>query len=263
MQIDSSAYDPPCCRSRLAISRLQLLTLAAACVLLWSTPASSQPSPATSDAQLAGPASRLQQRHAGQLRTLGELPAIEPETILRVAAEWTDAFSQISLALLQDQSLNVQPVAAEEEIATGEPEEDPCFVSLPLSDVSVSIAAPDGKLPDDLAAECRERISPRGDSRLYGGWAVFDKHWAATCMHHRPLYFEEVNAERYGYTPESRLSTIHLCRPLRCHDSSTALPDGGSPTVPLHLHPGPLSPRRLRPLSLASELRCACGCWRV
>lgn len=208
MQIDSPAYDPPCCRSRLANRRLQLATFAAACVLLSSTPASCQPSPATSDAQLAGPASRLQQRPADQLRTLGELPYMEAEEFLQVAAECVDALSQIKLALLDDLCPDVQLTADAEEIAAGDPQEDPCYMASPLSDVSVNIAAPTGKMPEDLAAVCREQNAPVTDSRMHGGWAMFEKRWAATGMCHRPLYFEEVNAERYGYTPAPRLQPV-------------------------------------------------------
>ena len=38
------------------------------------------------------------------------------------------------------------------------------------------------------------------DARLWGGWAETDFQWSATRLCHRPLYFEQVNVERYGYT---------------------------------------------------------------
>ena len=66
--------------------------------------------------------------------------------------------------------------------------------------MSFSIVIPEGELPTDVAAHCADQIPPTGDSRLYGGWRCTEHHWSATCMRHRPLYFEEINAERYGYT---------------------------------------------------------------
>ena len=201
MQTDSSAYDLPCCRSRLAFRRLQLMLLFAACLLLWPTPARSQPSPAASDSQLSGPACRYQQRLAGELRTLGELSLLDQVVTLQFESYLHDICSQITQAPLVNRSSKVQLVANAEEISQGEAEQDPCYVSQPLSSLSVNIAAPEGKMPEDLATVCRARTNPEGDRRLFGGWAMFEKHWAATGMHHRPLYFEEVNAERYGYTP--------------------------------------------------------------
>ncbi len=75
-----------------------------------------------------------------------------------------------------------------------------CYTAPPLTALSTRIAVPEGKLPTDVAALCATQIPPTGDRRLYGAWAGTNVQWSATCMHHRPLYFEEINAERYGYT---------------------------------------------------------------
>lgn len=75
-----------------------------------------------------------------------------------------------------------------------------CYQAPPLSASSTSIALPTGALPKNVAAECALENSPTGDLRLVGGWRNTEFHWSATCMHHQPLYFEEINVERYGYT---------------------------------------------------------------
>jgi hypothetical protein len=38
-----------------------------------------------------------------------------------------------------------------------------------------------------------------GDPRLFGGWDGNVFNWSASKSYHYPLYFEEVNLERYGY----------------------------------------------------------------
>jgi len=93
---------------------------------------------------------------------------------------------------------NKQPVA--------EPRD--CYQAPPLSVVSVSIALPAGELPANAAAECAAQAAPTGDARLAGAWAVTEHHWSATFLRHRPLYFEEINAERYGYTVSYTLQPV-------------------------------------------------------
>jgi len=83
-----------------------------------------------------------------------------------------------------------------------------CYRALSLSDLSTSIALPSGKLPTDAAAKCAAETPPTSDLRLAGAWAVTEQHWSATCLCHRPLYFEEINAERYGYTPSYFLQPL-------------------------------------------------------
>jgi hypothetical protein len=70
----------------------------------------------------------------------------------------------------------------------------------PLSQLSIDIRAPQGQLPTDHAASCWEQLNsssgPSADMRF---WAEQCYNWNASCMFHRPLYFEEINLERYGY----------------------------------------------------------------
>jgi hypothetical protein len=80
--------------------------------------------------------------------------------------------------------------------------DDPCAAAAekPLGELTINIRMPDGELPRNYAAACWEEIDteagPLAASRY---WPMFNYHWNATCFCHRPLYFEEVNLERYGY----------------------------------------------------------------
>jgi hypothetical protein len=70
----------------------------------------------------------------------------------------------------------------------------------PLNQLTIAIQTPQGELPTDLAAACWQQLNatsgPLAAARL---WSRQHYFWDATCMAHRPLYFEEINLERYGY----------------------------------------------------------------
>ena len=80
--------------------------------------------------------------------------------------------------------------------------DDPCAAAAekPLGELTINIQAPAGELPRDFATDCWEQIEteagPFAGARC---WPLFTYHWNATCFCHRPLYFEEINLERYGY----------------------------------------------------------------
>jgi hypothetical protein len=77
---------------------------------------------------------------------------------------------------------------------------DPCAAAVfkPLSELGISIAQPAGQSPTDFATPCWDQINagPNGACRC---WPVLCYQWDATCLCYQPLYFEEINAERYGY----------------------------------------------------------------
>jgi hypothetical protein len=77
---------------------------------------------------------------------------------------------------------------------------DPCAATnfKPLRQLGISIAQPVGQMPTDFATACWEQINsgPNGACRC---WPVTCYHWDATCLCYQPLYFEQVNAERFGY----------------------------------------------------------------
>jgi hypothetical protein len=80
---------------------------------------------------------------------------------------------------------------------------DPCAAAAfrPLSELGINIATPDGQTPANLAGPCWDQINgggcPRAGARC---WPMMAYYWDATCLCYRPLYFEEANLERYGYS---------------------------------------------------------------
>jgi hypothetical protein len=70
----------------------------------------------------------------------------------------------------------------------------------PLAELGIGIEPPTGQLPTNRAAACWQSInSNAGPLTGARSWACFNYQWDATSVCHRPLYFEEINLERYGY----------------------------------------------------------------
>jgi hypothetical protein len=74
---------------------------------------------------------------------------------------------------------------------------DPCglVVEKPLSELGINIAIPAGDLPTDHGAVCLASLN----TPVVRSFPTYYYQWDATCLCHRPLYFEEINLERYGY----------------------------------------------------------------
>ena len=91
---------------------------------------------------------------------------------------------------------------------------DPCGAvpNKPLNQLGIGIAEPDGKLPTNLAAPCWQEINQQGGTAAARCWPVASYNWDATCFYHNPLYFEEVNLERYGYQCGDRSCCCTCCR---------------------------------------------------
>lgn len=70
----------------------------------------------------------------------------------------------------------------------------------PISSVSADITIPEGAVPRDIAKETFAGIAPRmhlpGTGR---NWCAVTFQWNASLLNYQPLYFEDVNLERYGY----------------------------------------------------------------
>jgi hypothetical protein len=67
--------------------------------------------------------------------------------------------------------------------------------------IATSTSPPAGELPANrFPSSSDEAPIVYGAGRASRGWAVSEYNWEATAMFHQPLYFEEVNLERYGYT---------------------------------------------------------------
>ncbi|MCA9237535.1 MAG: hypothetical protein KDA44_18805 [Planctomycetales bacterium] len=120
-----------------------------------------------------------------------------------VATGPVDDGSTITLlpTVLQDDAVETLP-------QTPEPLEPPAAPApvrrfQPIGELSVNTALPAGLLPTAQQDE-QLPVAPYApvidDDRRLDAWSIHNVHWAATNMRHRPLYFEEVNLERYGYT---------------------------------------------------------------
>ena len=66
-----------------------------------------------------------------------------------------------------------------------------------IRSLTANIAPQAGKMPQDIAAE---RFDERFDAFAVRPWEGQMYFWDAPDFCHRPLYFEQVNLERYGYT---------------------------------------------------------------
>lgn len=71
----------------------------------------------------------------------------------------------------------------------------------PIQQVSIDITPPEGELPMDRAEEkfeqLPEQIQLPGSHRLWCGTSFY---WNASLLNHQPLYFEDVNLERNGFS---------------------------------------------------------------
>lgn len=103
---------------------------------------------------------------------------------------------------------NVLLFAFESEFSLNSPHPEPLSVTelsgttgqCKVADMSTDISLPPGVLPENVAAN-RVIPSPENeDRRIMGQWAKTAQHWLASNLQYEPLYFEEVNLERYGYT---------------------------------------------------------------
>lgn len=71
----------------------------------------------------------------------------------------------------------------------------------PMKQLSFNVAPPAGELPEDVAqrkfAMLASRTQLPGTHRTWAGMAYY---WDASHLVHQPLYFEDVNLERHGYS---------------------------------------------------------------
>jgi len=74
------------------------------------------------------------------------------------------------------------------------------FDQRPITSLTVNIAAKAGELPSNLGKESLARVEmQRPEAVLLRHWPLMGCQWEAPALAYRPLYFEEVNLERYGY----------------------------------------------------------------
>ena len=106
------------------------------------------------------------------------------------------------VALQAVPALQAAPLdAAEVQDAPAAPPKDPCTAAEEkrLWELGVNIGLPAGNLPTDHASACWDSLASADPQSAVRCWPAFVYDWDATCLAHRPLYFEEINLERYGY----------------------------------------------------------------
>lgn len=219
-----TATNLPCSLIRLASPRRHAWQTVVACLLAWTLHANVplSASEAESVPSLVGTPSREEPR---KVDGASALVILQPKTKLQAKTvtyasmmtmpprKWSWDPVQRLATKRQDRSdtqRTAQPhseppvpdasASSVEVIAPSEPTADEPSPTK-ASDLAVDISLPSGNLPSNKAAARAASMPVQGDSRLAGRWAMTDLRWSATCMRHRPLYFEEVNLERYGYTP--------------------------------------------------------------
>ena len=282
-------------KNRLAFPTLQfhrslLLWIAVAGWLLGNTTACHSQTGIEPTGHFDGPACCEQPRHADEVRALLlqpstvakqrtvyrslEVPPLStPETTsvhLEHYRQFTECLEQVSYLhqnvrrlasrwnsnLLFTESEQGQNEGEELALPESEDEEEAsCYSLVPMHELTVNISLPEGKLPESAYARCVSHTALSGDRRLYDGWMQYEYHWAATGLCHRPLYFEEINAERYGYTPSYLLQPF--ISGIRFFSTIPALPYKMALDCPCectytlgHYRPGSCNPYRWNRLPL-------------
>lgn len=97
---------------------------------------------------------------------------------------------------------------------------DPCSAAQfkPLCEIGIGIGQPTGQSPTDFAATCWEQINA-GPNAAFRCWPVLSYNWDPTCLCYQPLYFEDINAERYGYVCNDYCCCCG-CMPGNCMQSA-------------------------------------------
>jgi hypothetical protein len=131
---------------------------------------------------------------------------IDPATYFRMRAEsQSPNATQVNYQIDTDtpaEAKAAEEAAQEEATFDASIAKNPCagMPSRPYNEYGINIAMPQGELPTDFASACWDSIN--SESGHYAGmrfWGTTTFAWNATCLCHRPLYFEQVNLERYGY----------------------------------------------------------------
>jgi hypothetical protein len=99
---------------------------------------------------------------------------------------------------------------------------DPCAAARfkPLCEIGIGISQPAGESPTDFATPCWEQINA-GPNAAFRCWPVMSYTWDPTCLCYQPLYFEEINAERYGYICDDCCCNW-CCMPGNCMQSAAS-----------------------------------------
>lgn len=78
-------------------------------------------------------------------------------------------------------------------------------ITMPLAEVSLTLKASDGKMPEDNS---RWLFRDRRSGNQLRPWAIAEYHWAASELAYQPLYWNQTPLERYGQTISPALQPI-------------------------------------------------------
>ncbi|NOY41844.1 MAG: hypothetical protein GXP26_08415 [Planctomycetes bacterium] len=255
----SLTFDLPSCSRCMATPKLCWLLMVLTVSAIWATPAISSFAGEESAIRFVGPADRVQPQSANEARTSDDSPpklSVMLESIFRRAtssplkvAGRQQIERPAGLTELPSPDVQDETVVTPNSGATNNGNQLRCHLGPALSTLSTNIALPAGTLPTDFAAKCAATQRPIVDRRIQGDWAMTNQHWSATCLRHRPLYFEEINAERYGYTASYCLQPLisagrfFLTIPALPYKMAVDRPHSCSYTLG-HYRPGSCAPRR-------------------
>jgi len=108
------------------------------------------------------------------------------------------AESEISSLFLVDRSVCLAQLEQLEEAGEIPAEfNTPSWISKPMNSLGVNIEMPPGDLPESHTDH--QHDGPCDPQQCGRGWSSFYYYFAATGLYYNPLYFEEVNLERFGY----------------------------------------------------------------
>jgi hypothetical protein len=94
------------------------------------------------------------------------------------------------------------PPGATDAEVVATPESKDSFEARPIGELTVNIRCRKGDLPTDFGGPQLARMQAKGRSVVFDrNWPTMGYCWDAPGLCYNPLYFEEVNLERYGYGP--------------------------------------------------------------
>lgn len=121
----------------------------------------------------------------------------QPESI--VCQPTAETFPVRAVAAFQPAKIDAETIPAQPKVS------DPQRVGAMrrLTEIRLSTAAPRGLMPITTPAASapvvvQEAIGDEQALHRTRGWARIGYNWESSNLFHRPLYFEDVNAERYG-----------------------------------------------------------------
>jgi hypothetical protein len=166
---------------------------------------------AASEAEQPPRAAPVESKSATQLKLVAPIRPAQLPSRTRLAARQTnfqippEGTAPITPAQPAQPALPLPNQSAPPQAAPPQPAsapQDPCagMKQTPLGELGIDIGPTEGLLPTNHAEVCwrpvNEAAGPLAGARL---WSPSQYFWDATCLCYRPLYFEEVNLERYGY----------------------------------------------------------------